>query len=551
MTAAIALLITPFAAHAADGVKIDNAANVRTITAPGYKAVVSPEGFLTTISVNGQEFLAGSLDISKGLYMYKGAPVAFKTVTQVGDNEIDGEADAGSIKYVFSASAITITATTKTDTLPLYIVLQPDIAAVGDSAGAIQRTPAAKNWPTAVAYKGGAKLTFDGLTRQWGPWSGAEVFETSVTPASVKLTITAAKVTDAEVAKIAALPAGAPVAPAPAPAAAAPVVPAKLADVALISPLDYQVFQRSTKTQGTVRISGTVADPKATIQARFTGKPLEGTLPSTWVSVPVRAADRSFYSDVAVPAGGWYKLELKVAGNAPSTVAVEHVGVGEVFVGAGQSNSTNYGQGRSTQTTGMVSSFSGTAWQLADDPQLGAHDKSTGGSFWPAFGDDLYNRYHVPIGVAVTGHGGTSVNAWVPGGELFNWMLTRVGQLGPRGFRALLWHQGESDTSMTSDEYFNKLGNIITASKARAGWPFPWFVAQVSYHNPGAASFASTRDAQQRLWDEGFALKGPDTDTLGGDNRDNGGAGIHFSEKGRKAHGDMWAAIVGAYIDAQ
>jgi hypothetical protein len=197
----------------------------------------------------------------------------------------------------------------------------------------------------------------------------------------------------------------------------------------------------------------------------------------------------------------------------------------------------------------MVSSFSGTNWQIANDPQPGAHDNSPGGSFWPTFGDKLYERYKVPIGVTVTGHGGTSVIAWQPGGELFNFMVARLRQLGPNGFRAVLWHQGESDVQMTSEFYARYLGETIQVSKKQAGWEFPWFVAQVSYQNQGAASFASTRNAQKMLWDKGFAIEGPDTDVLTGDNRDIDGRGVHLSPKGLAAHGKMWADKVGAYID--
>ena len=39
---------------------------------------------------------------------------------------------------------------------------------------------------------------------------------------------------------------------------------------------------------------------------------------------------------------------------------------------------------------GTVASFNGTAWRLADDPQWGPHDRSQGGSFWPAFGDAMF-----------------------------------------------------------------------------------------------------------------------------------------------------------------
>jgi hypothetical protein len=201
----------------------------------------------------------------------------------------------------------------------------------------------------------------------------------------------------------------------------------------------------------------------------------------------------------------------------------------------------------------MVSTFSGTDWRLADDPQPGAHDDGlpgcTGGSFWPAFGDAMAEKYHVPIGVAVTGHSGTSVNDWRPGGELFLWTVGRMNQLGREGFRAVLWHQGESDTAMPSTEYERKITALIEQSREAAGWDAPWFVAQVSYLTPKNTTTPATREAQKKLWQSGVALEGPDTDTLTGDNRDGNGQGIHFSPKGLRAHGRMWAEKVGVWLD--
>jgi hypothetical protein len=121
--------------------------------------------------------------------------------------------------------------------------------------------------------------------------------------------------------------------------------------------------------------------------------------------------------------------------------------------------------------------------------------------------------------------------------------------LGPRGFRAVLWHQGESDVGMSADDYANRLGNLIRSSRQAAAWDIPWFVARVSYHNPKNTSFPTTRDAQKKLWDTGVALEGPDTDTLTGDNRSENGQGIHFSAKGPRAHGRLWADKVGTYLD--
>ncbi len=318
----------------------------------------------------------------------------------------------------------------------------------------------------------------------------------------------------------------------------------------LVSPRPYQVFQRSSHNRGQIRVSGRVISPCTRLEARITGKSVLGILPGRWIDVPFNPVDRGFNANLPISAGGWYHVQLRatIGIRVMGEANVENVGVGEVFVGAGQSNSTNYGEEKLTPSSGMVTSFDGSAWRIATDPQPGVHDNSSGGSFWPAFGDELYSRIHVPIGFAVTGHGGTSVNQWQPDSELFNWMMTRVYQLGRNGFRAVLWHQGESDTKMGADEYSTKLTAVIDASTSDAGWRFPWFVAQVSYHSPSEPSFPYVRDGQKRLWLSGEALEGPDTDTLTADNRDANGAGIHLSGKGLRAHGKLWADKVAAYL---
>ena len=327
--------------------------------------------------------------------------------------------------------------------------------------------------------------------------------------------------------------------------------PAPGGDITILSPRPYQVFQRQTKWKGLALVSGRARVDCDKVEARITGKSVVGFLPGAWQTVPLQPLTHGFNVSFSTSAGGWYKVEVRALKNrnVVGQAVVENVGVGEVFVGAGQSNSTNSGQERINQTSGMVSAFSGETWQIANDPQPGTHDKSGGGSFWPAFGDAMYAKYHVPIGVAVTGHGGTSVNQWQPNGELFPWMMTRIYQLGPNGFRAVLWHQGESDTGMSTADYATRLTNVIETSQQQAGWEFPWFVAQVSYHNPKEVSFASTRDAQKQLWDAAIALEGPDTDMLTGDNRDNGGQGIHFNPLGLRAHGQMWTDKVGVWLD--
>jgi hypothetical protein len=60
----------------------------------------------------------------------------------------------------------------------------------------------------------------------------------------------------------------------------------------------------------------------------------------------------------------------------------------------------NYGEVRQQTRSAMVVSFSGCAWSIANDPQAGVQDNSRNGSFIPSFGDTMYEKYRVSIGVA-------------------------------------------------------------------------------------------------------------------------------------------------------
>jgi hypothetical protein len=264
-----------------------------------------------------------------------------------------------------------------------------------------------------------------------------------------------------------------------------------------------------------------------------------------------------------------------------SEVMVPHVGVGEVFVIAGQSNSANHAEERLRVQTGKVTAFDGERWRIADDPQPGA--SGSGGSFIPAFGDRLVNELGVPVGVVSCGIGATSVREWLPRGRTFpnpptltgrvtrlddgRWMsdgrafdglLGRMKALGPLGCRAVMWHQGESDANqddpsrtLAGELYRHYLGEMITETRRLTGEYVPWFVAQASYHIPGDEGSPDIRAAQAALWQEGIALEGPDTDRLKGDFRESDGQGVHFSGKGQREHGRMWAEKVLVWLGGQ
>jgi len=350
----------------------------------------------------------------------------------------------------------------------------------------------------------------------------------------------------------------------------------------LASPQDYEVCQRASKDKGVIAIRGEftgLVKSTTTIEARLVAVGKAGE----WRKLRATFDGTKFSAELDAPTGGWYRMEVRVlnGGQVLAENSVEHVGVGEIFVVAGQSNSANHGEERQTTKTGRVATFDGSGWRLANDPQPGA--SGGGGSFLPPFGDAIAQRFDVPVGVIACGIGATSVREWLPKGstfpnpptienrveklpngaweskgEAFQMFTGRMKQLGPRGFRAVLWHQGESDANqrdptrtLPGSLYREYLEKVIRDSRRAIGWDAPWFVAQVSYHVPDDESSPEIRSAQAALWKDGIALEGPDTDALKGGLREAGGKGVHFSGPGLREHAARWVEKVIPWLEEQ
>ncbi len=354
----------------------------------------------------------------------------------------------------------------------------------------------------------------------------------------------------------------------------------------LVSPQDYQVFQRDSRADGKIVIE-TILETSArgtlTNLDRLEARVLSSSTNDSaagWQTFPFDIRVRHFRAELRAPAGGWYRVEVRLlaGGKTVAEANAEHVGVGEIIVIAGQSNSANHGEEKQRAKNPLVVAFGNGHWQPAADPEPGASGK--GGSFMPAFGDAMAEKFKVPIGLVPIGVGSTSVrewlprgdaiaappdtrpngllvgsNAWVCTGELFDHMIEVEKQFGTNGFRAVLWHQGESDSHESPERqispatYRQYLQCVIESSRAELGWRAPWFVAQVSYHSPKDLGWPELRAAQKSLATDGIALAGPNTDELGPEFRQSNGQGVHFNARGLQRHGELWAELVSVWLE--
>jgi hypothetical protein len=347
----------------------------------------------------------------------------------------------------------------------------------------------------------------------------------------------------------------------------------------LRSPRPDQVWQREDKAGATIMVEGELRSDgadKARLEFRLDGGAWQ-ELAGCWDQWK---DGKNFSGTTRIPAGR-HELEVRMTGDqATKPSARVRFGVGEVFVVTGQSNSANHGEGRQQATSDEVFTLTpGGEWRRCADPQPGA--SGNGGSFLPALGDQLHRQLRMPIGFIACGIGATSVREWLPSGIPFPHppsILSRVRKTADGAwesdgkayamlvsrmksvpsFRAVLWHQGESDAkqkdptrTLEGEAYARLLTQLIVRSRQDSGRHAPWFVAQVSYHSPADPGSDDLRAAQASLWRSGVALAGPDTDALGGSNRDQGGKGIHFSAQGLKAHAQAWADKVAPWVESR
>jgi hypothetical protein len=316
-------------------------------------------------------------------------------------------------------------------------------------------------------------------------------------------------------------------------------------EVALTHPLPRQVIQRQKNNKAVVLIQGTTRSTPDSIEARVVS--LQGGKTTVWKTIVSQPSKPSFSGSLEVDAG-WYTLQVRSKKNGKVTTAAEVTpfGVGEVLIIAGQSNSANSGKPRLSAKDPRVSNYGAGLWVPARDPMRIA--TGGGGSPWPVLGDLLADLWDVPIGILSVGWGGTSVTQWQPNHskQLYPRLRRALAVVGKNGARAVLWHQGESDSAgkMSTTDYARLLNNVIAESRKDAGWTIPWYIAGVSYlPSSTTAAKKAIRQAQDQVvagHPQNFA--GPTTDDMIGTKWRHDR--VHFNEAGLREHARRWFHIL-------
>jgi hypothetical protein len=295
--------------------------------------------------------------------------------------------------------------------------------------------------------------------------------------------------------------------------------------------------------------------------------------------------------------------------------------VGEVFLVAGQSNAANHGfaDGAAVSANPIHSAADPLAnsaadpltrvWSAVTEPMPFATSSGVGNnaSPWPAFADHLGTKLGVPVGIVNVARATAPVEWWLPGSSeplansvpeniFVNRLLlganavraqagadseTDIEKKYSCSFRAVLWHQGESNAERAAPSRFDYVNNLKTVAqqfRTQTGCPQPWMIAKTSWLADHWRLGDQLAVGQQK-WDAEQTIRraqhylatrvpeigtrqpvfqlGPDTDLLIGDYRSatNFDAkyrqdGLHLRRKGLTLHGKMWAERVARTLGA-
>lgn len=343
------------------------------------------------------------------------------------------------------------------------------------------------------------------------------------------------------------------------------------AQLSIQFPVSRFVTQRGLDNQGRLYIAARITEPADRVEARLVPVVAGQGTPTTWQTVQENPSAGTVMGFVTA-AGGWYVLTVRAmqGGVQVAQQTVQPVGIGEVFILAGQSNSRGFGIGDNdlgafsdrVSTFDTINHYYPTdfpALLSSGDPMPYATYKPlTAGKRvfpmgesswgWGELGDYIVNRFNVPTMFYNAGWDASTIDNWsntakgVPACNLFycvvNWpnlqpytnlrqVMSYYGATG--GFRAVLWHQGESENvrPSTIPLYAARLDSLIR--KVREDFnnrSMPWVIARVSFTGQVTNSDVVAQQ-QQVIRTPGFnVFEGPLNDTIV--NRLGGQADVHF-----------------------
>lgn len=223
--------------------------------------------------------------------------------------------------------------------------------------------------------------------------------------------------------------------------------------------------------------------------------------------------DGRFSATLRLPVGGLYRIEVRGSATedtpplaAKQWAARHHIGVGDNYLIAGQSNAAGVGRGYVTETPDLRVHVLRDAreWDLATHPLDTMRDRHNP---WLSFAKTLARSLGYPIGLIPTAVSGSQIRLWLPEevGTLYRGMRETV-ERGNIGIRGVIWYQGCAEAmDGFGDLYLGKLRSLITHLREDFADPeLPILLVQINRHIDGKEapeihdSWGAVREAQRQ-----------------------------------------------------
>jgi len=296
-------------------------------------------------------------------------------------------------------------------------------------------------------------------------------------------------------------------------------------------PSDWQIIQRDADGWGQLALAGRwVCEEPGRVEVRLveqdTGTALSQRL--DWAPAAETRPDGTWAATLSqIPSGGLYRLETRfrrtanVQGEWADRGDTRHcLGVGDLWVITGQSNSSGSGRGPAYDPPelGVHLYRNSMRWALATHPLNDSTDTrhpvnreaaNAGHAPYLHFARLLKRALGYPMGLVQTSRGGSYLHEWnptdpAPSGGLFRNMVECVQAVGGR-VRGLVWYQGEAEGSERSGAlYLARFTRALAAWRDALGQPdLPVLTVQLNRHftpveSDLARSWSLVREAQRQ-----------------------------------------------------